>query len=128
MVRHARGEHEARVISPIQPIEPGGDSRQEAGTSFGLPVGRQRPTTRYLFCPQVHDIQEVGVEEEREHLAEAEQGKVGGVLRFDDPGKKEIQQLIVGRYEGLRYIPCMNTHKTPFVRNHGYCESYTPKF
>jgi hypothetical protein len=93
MIGHAGGEHEARVISPIQPIEPGGDSRQEAGASFGLPVGGQGPAASYFFCPQIHDIQEVCVKEEREHLTKAEQGEVGRVLCFDDPGKKhkEIQ-------------------------------------
>lgn len=39
MVRHARGKHQSRVIAPVQAVEPGGHTSQEAGSSFGFSVG-----------------------------------------------------------------------------------------
>ena len=85
MVRHAGGEHQSRVIVPVQAVEPGGDAGQEAGPPFGLPVGGERPAARDGLRPQVHHVQEVVVEEERKHLAETEQGEVGRVLRLYHP-------------------------------------------
>lgn len=87
MVGHARGKHESRVIPPIEAVEPGGHTSKEAGAAFGLPVGRQRPATRYSLCPQVHHIEEVVVKKEGEHLAKTEQREVCRVLHFDYPGK-----------------------------------------
>jgi len=89
VVRHAGGEHQARVVVPVQPVQPGRDPGQEAGAPLGLPVGRQRPAARDGLGAQVHHVQEVVVEQQREHLAEAEQGQVGRVLGLDHPGEGE---------------------------------------
>lgn len=89
MVGHARGEHESRVIVPVQSVQPGGDARQEAGAPLGLAVRRQRPAARYGLRPQVHHVEEVVVKEQREHLAKAEQGEAGRVRHLDHPGDGE---------------------------------------
>ena len=86
MVGHACGKHQSRVIAPVQAVEPGRHTGQEAGSSFGFSVGWQRPAARNGLCPQVHHIQELVVEKECKHLAKAEQGQVGWVLRFYHPG------------------------------------------
>lgn len=71
MVGHAGGKYQSRVIAPIQAVQPGGDACQEAGSSFGFPVGWKRPVAWDRLCPQVHDIQEVVVKKESKHLTKA---------------------------------------------------------
>lgn len=85
MVGHAGGKHQPRVVAPVQAVEPGGDAGQEAGSSFGLPVRRQRPAARYVLRPQVHHVEEVVIKKECEDLPEAEQGEVGRLLRLYYP-------------------------------------------
>lgn len=93
MVRHAGGKHQSCIVLAIKPIEPRGDSWQEAGAPFGFAVGWQRPAASDGLSPQVHDVQVMVIEEEGKYLTKAEQWRTGWVLvQFDDPvsGIKDI--------------------------------------
>lgn len=85
MVGHAGGKHQSRVIVSVQPVQPGRHPSQEAGASFRLPVGRQRPASCDCLSSKIHYIQKVVIEEESEDLAVAEQGQVSWVLCFYHP-------------------------------------------
>lgn len=118
MVGHAGGKHQSRVIVPVQAVEPGRHAGQEAGPPFGLPVGRQRPAARDGLRPQVHHVQEVVVEKEREHLAEAEQGQVAGVLGLYHPaGRDNRGNITTHPSEGSLFLhTSLNTSETKMIK------------
>lgn len=56
-VKHAGGKAQARVMVPIQSIDPGLFVHQEARASPCLPVLWQRPVANQILCLQVYDMQ-----------------------------------------------------------------------
>lgn len=92
VVWHAGGKHQARVIGPVQTVKPRCDASQEAGPSFGLPVGGERPAAWDDFRPKVHHVQEVVVQKEGEDLTQAKQGHIVWVLGLNHPGKDTIDK------------------------------------
>lgn len=85
VVRHAGGKDQARVIVPIQSIQPGCFACQEAWASLWLPVLWQRPATNQALCPQVHDVQVAVVKQQGKDISKAKQGQVCYLRCLDDP-------------------------------------------
>lgn len=85
VIRHAGGKDQARVIVPIQSIQPGCFACQEAWASLWLPVLWQRPATNQALCPQVHDVQVAVVKQQGKDISKAKQGQVCYLRCLDDP-------------------------------------------
>lgn len=92
VVRHAGGKDQARVIVPIQSIEPGCFARQEAWASLWFPVLWQRPAANQALCPQVHDIQVAVVKQQGKDISKAKQGQVCYLRSLDDPTKTRVRK------------------------------------
>lgn len=92
VVRHAGGKDQARVIVPIQSIEPGRFARQETGASLGFPILWQRPAANQALCPQVHDIQVAVVKQQGKDISKAKQGQVCYLRSLDDPTRMRVKK------------------------------------
>lgn len=91
VVRHAGGKDQARVIVPIQSIQPGCFACQEAWASLWLPVLWQRPATNQALCPQVHDVQVAVVKQQGKDISKAKQGQVCYLRCLDDPTRMRVR-------------------------------------
>ena len=92
VVRHAGGEDQARVIVPIQSIQPGHFACQEAGASLGFPILWERPAANQALCPQVHDIQVAVVKQQGKDISKAKQGQVCYLRSLDDPTRMKVNK------------------------------------
>lgn len=122
VVRHAGGKDQARVIVPIQSIEPGGFARQEARASLWFPVLWQRPAANQALCPQVHDVQVAVVKQQGKDISEAKQGQVSYLRSLDDP------ENIITREVPLVETQCRTTDNVFAIEMKSWLQADTPIF
>ena len=91
VVGHAGGEDQARVVVPVQSIQPGCFTCQEAGAPLGFPILGERPAANQALCPQVQDIQVAVVKQQGKDISKAKQGQVCYLRSLDDPTRMRVK-------------------------------------
>lgn len=98
VVKCTGGKAQARVMVPIQSIDPGHFVHQEAQASPCLPVFWQRPVANQVLCLQVYDMQGTVVKQWEKYISKAMQGHVCYLrspltLRISQPTKSCTAKL-----------------------------------
>ena len=108
VVGHAGGEDQARVVVPIQSVQPGCFACQEAGAPLGFPVLGERPAANQALCPQVQDIQVAVVKQQGKDVSKAKQGQVCYLRSLDDPARMRVKRREPGMKATVPLLCCCN--------------------